>query len=95
VKIEGKKKSLSTFAFSIPGNQVSHFLPERAHISPSLPFIADVPIEAFLVLLMYLSRFNSDRAFSFPNLIPGCSDNVSVFLPGYLASTLCRLPFSA
>jgi len=35
----------------IPGNQVSHFLPERACIFHSLAFIADIPIEGFLVVL--------------------------------------------
>jgi len=31
------------------GNQVSSFLPERAHIFPSLPSITDISIEGFLV----------------------------------------------
>ena len=35
----------------IPGNQVSHFLLERAHSFPSLPFITDMPREVFLVAL--------------------------------------------
>ena len=35
----------------ILGNQVSYFLPERAHIFPSLPFVTDVPTEAFFVAL--------------------------------------------
>lgn len=30
------------------GNQVSHFLLERAHIFPSLPLITGVPTEPFL-----------------------------------------------
>ena len=33
------------------GNQVSYFLPERAHIFHSPPFITDVPTEAFLFAL--------------------------------------------
>jgi len=35
----------------IVGNQVFRFLPERAHTFPRLPFVTDVPIEAFLVAL--------------------------------------------
>ena len=36
---------------SIPGTQVSCVLPERAHTFPSLPFITDIPREAFLAAL--------------------------------------------
>jgi len=47
VKTEAKFEYLSLL--HIPGNQVSSLLPEGAHIVPSLPFITDVPAEAFLV----------------------------------------------
>ena len=50
VKTEAKKSEHLSL-LHILGNQVSLFLLERAHIFPSLPFIADVPIEAFLVAL--------------------------------------------
>jgi len=33
----------------IPGNQVSCFLPEMDNIFPSVPFVSDIPVEAFLV----------------------------------------------
>lgn len=36
----------------VPGNQLSHFLPDRAHIFPSLPFITRVPREDFPVALI-------------------------------------------
>ena len=47
----GKKVIEYLSLLRIPGNQVSCFLPERAHIFPSLPFITNVPIESFLVAL--------------------------------------------
>jgi len=46
------KKVVEYLSFlHILGNQVSRFLPESAHIVPSLPFITDIPIESFLVAL--------------------------------------------
>ena len=46
------KKVVEYLSFlHILGNQVSRFLPERAHIFPSLPVITNIPIEAFLVVL--------------------------------------------
>jgi len=65
----------------IPGNQVSRSPPERAHIFPSLPFIIDVPTEAFLVALDVAGQIYSYQSFSFPSLNCGCSDNPSVMLP--------------
>lgn len=35
----------------IPGNQISHLLPEKAHVFPSLSFIINVPREGFPVAL--------------------------------------------
>lgn len=35
----------------IPGNKVSHFLLKRSYIFSSFPFIAYIPIEAFLAAL--------------------------------------------
>lgn len=46
----------------VPGNQVSHFLTEGAHIFPHLPFIPSVPTEVFLLPLMSLLRLGSVRA---------------------------------
>ena len=37
-------------------NQVSYLFPGRAHIFPSLPFIADVAIEAFFVAFDILGQ---------------------------------------
>jgi len=47
----GKKVIEYCSLFYALGDQVSCFLPERAHIFPSLPFINDVPIESFLIAL--------------------------------------------
>ena len=47
----GKKVIDYLSLLHILGDQVSCFLPERAHIFPSLPFIINVPIEAFFVAL--------------------------------------------
>ena len=65
VKTEAKKIIEYLSLLHILGNQVSCFLPERAHIFPSLPFITDVPIEAFLDALDILARINSIRALVF------------------------------
>lgn len=43
----------------VPGNQVSHFFPERAHI------FTNVPIEAFFVALDVLGLIEFNQAFSF------------------------------
>lgn len=46
------KKVIELFSLLCnPGNQVSHFLPEKSHVSPSLHFIINVPREGFLVTL--------------------------------------------
>lgn len=46
------KKVIELFSLlHIPGNPVSHFLPEKAHVFPSLPFILNVTREGFLVAL--------------------------------------------
>ena len=47
----GKKVIEYLTLHHVPVNQVSCFLLERAHIFPSLPFIINVPIEAFFVAL--------------------------------------------
>lgn len=49
---------------------------------PGLPFLTMSLQNLFLVSLMSLARFNL-LGFGFPDLIPGCSDSVSGFLPGY------------
>lgn len=77
-----EKKSEFLSLLQILGKLVSCFLPERAHIFSSLPFITSIPIESFLDAL---SIPGQALGLSFPNLIPGCSDNFSVFLPGYLS----------
>lgn len=48
---QGKKVVEYLILLHILGDHVSHFLPERVHICPALPFIAEVPTEAFLVAL--------------------------------------------
>jgi len=68
---------------SVGEDQVFCFLPARAHIFASLPFIADVPIQAFLVALDICGQIDFSKGFSFPNLIPCCSENFSVFLWGF------------
>lgn len=73
------KKVIQYFSLlHILGNQMSCSFLERAHIFPSLPFTTNV--QFFLLPLMSLSRFHSLRPF----LMPSSSDNISVFLPGYL-----------
>jgi len=51
VKSEGKKVIEYLSLLHISGNLVSYFLPERAHIFPSLYLSTEVPIESFLVAL--------------------------------------------
>ena len=51
MKTKAKKVVEYLSLLHVPGNQVSRFLPERAPICPSLPFITNVPLEAFLVAL--------------------------------------------
>jgi len=77
----------------IPGNWVSYFLPERVHIFFSLPFITDIPIETLLDALDFPGQLEFYQGFSFANLIPGCSDNFFVFLPGYLSLLPCSVGF--
>jgi len=48
-KTEAKKVIEYLRLLHILGNQVFHFFPERANIFPVLPFIAGLPVEAFLV----------------------------------------------
>lgn len=43
-------KSVSTAAFHVLGNQVSHFLPEKVQFCPSLLFTSNIHIKAFLVM---------------------------------------------
>lgn len=50
----------------IPITQISHFLPELVHILLSLGFITNAPIEAFLIVLDIVARFNSIRALALP-----------------------------
>lgn len=71
-------------------DQVSCFLMKRAHIFPSLPFITDTLLEAFLVALEISCQIHFYQCLSFPNLITECSDSVSLLLPSYLS----LLPYS-
>lgn len=50
------------------------------HIFPILSLLTDLLKEAFYFTLDVLGHY-----FSFPNLLPGCSGNFCVFLPGYLS----------
>ena len=65
VKTEVKKVVEYLSLLHIPrGNQVSHFLLERAHIFPSHPFITDILIEASLValhILGFVLSYNTHR----------------------------------
>lgn len=48
---QGKKVVDCLNLLYILGGHVSHFLPERVHIFPSVLFITEVPTEALLVAL--------------------------------------------
>jgi len=66
---------------------------QRAPIFPSLPFVTYVLTEALLVFDIP-HRLQFQLGFGFPDLIPACLDNVSVFLTGYLSllpPSLCFL----
>lgn len=65
----------------IPCDRISSFLPERAYIFPDLPFITDKVAEFLLVPLYAPAWIYFYLGFSFPNLIPSCSDNFFVVLP--------------
>lgn len=73
-----EEKSLSTSSFSI--SQVT-----RSSISFSRGLMFSL---VFLLSLMYLWKLYllplMSHGFVFPNLVPGCLDNFSVFLSGYL-----------
>lgn len=51
MKTKAKNVILYLSLHYIPGDQVSYFLLEKAHSYPILPFIPDLSIEAFLVVL--------------------------------------------
>lgn len=72
---------------TVPGNQVLCFLLQRAHTFPSISFVTEVPI-VFLVVLGIPGQTVFWKGYSFPNLIPSCSDIFSIFPPptpqGYL-----------
>lgn len=70
VKIEGK--NLLRVPSPCLGNEVSYFLPKRNQFLPDVPFITDIPIENFLVLLDIPSRIKFYQDFGFPNLIFNC-----------------------
>lgn len=57
----------------------------------SINFVICVLIEALSVVFDVPSQIQLYLGFSFPNLITGCLDNISVFLPRHL----CLLPPSA
>lgn len=48
---QGKRVAEYVKLLHILGAHVSHFLPERVHIFPSLPFVTEVPTEALFVAL--------------------------------------------
>lgn len=78
--LKTEEKGLSSSAFS------------RSWLSPvffqrgptfSLVFLLS-PTYLWSLSLLLFPSLATHQGFSFPNLIPGCSDNFSVFFPGYL-----------
>ena len=61
----GKKVIEYLRLFHIPGNQVSHFVLERANIFPILPFMTDIPTETFLVVLDVPGQIKFYQGFGF------------------------------
>lgn len=51
VKTKAKKASEYLSFLDVPGNHISCFLLETGYFFRSLPFVTDVPTEAFLVAL--------------------------------------------
>lgn len=88
---------LKTQPSNVLDTQASCFFLEKVHMFPSLSVITMYLQKLSMTPLTSLARFNSVRYFCFPNLIPGCSDNIQFLcIPPrvrVLASTLCRLPF--
>lgn len=75
-----RKKNQSSSAFS--RSWLSPVFFQRGHTF-SLVFLLSPTYLQNLFLLLFPS-LATHQGFSFPNLIPGCSDNFSVFFPGYL-----------
>ena len=71
--------------------RVSRLLQHRAAVSPHLPSGTWVLTEALLVALHVPGQAEFQLGFGFPSLIPGCSGNGSLLLPGSL-SLLQPLP---
>lgn len=74
-------------------NQDSHFLLESTCVFPNLPFMKDVLVEVLVVALDIPGHIQFYLGFSYPNLTPGCSDSVSVFVPGYPSLLLPSIGF--
>lgn len=53
--------------------------------TPTLLFVTYIPIEALLVAFDIPGQIPFQLGFGFPKPIPACSDDVSVFFPGYLS----------
>lgn len=81
VKNEAKEiVEVKTEAKEVQLSPCSLHLCERTHIFPGVSFIIDLLFQALFVTLV---QINFDQCFNFPNKIPSCLDNSSVFLPGY------------
>lgn len=73
-----------------------HLVEQWVHISTSLSLVTWV-LTQVLVYFDISGQMQFHLAFRFPNFIPGCSDNVSAFLPCYhilLASYPYMIPFT-
>lgn len=88
------KESIQYFDFFIvPGNQVYCFLQERAHISPTPPFITEILVDAPPVALDFLGQIQFNLVFNFLNLISS-SWTMSLYpMISVLASTLWSVLF--
>lgn len=76
----------------ILADQVSCFLLEWVHIFSSFPLTTDASTEAFLAAVSAPGQVWFYRGFSFLNLISGCLDNLSVFLPATFVETPVSTP---
>lgn len=76
------KVAFSTSAFSI--SCVPHLTQQRSQIFSSLPFAICVLIEVLSVVFDIPGQNQFHLGFCFPNLIPGCLDNIPIFFQCYL-----------
>lgn len=83
------KKAFSALSFSQAYETMS---PVSFSRGPAFSLVKDVLVEAILFVHDIPDQTHFYLSFSFPNFTPRCSDNISVFLPGY-PSFLCTCPF--